>query len=179
MLDREQLVPIHSLLPEPNAVLEIISGVAQHPQRPISECVFLIGGAPQCDLIVGGDDVPPIHSCLVSVSEGIELKHSGEGQQPIVNGEPTSRCIIQDGDEFEIMGITFALRIPVANPVSPTVSSEISDPFADRLLDEREASDGEGDALRIYHGPAAQRDGPHNDDGQQLDRTDGRERNTA
>lgn len=82
-------------------ILEIVCGKTASPLRPILQDRFLIGSGPRCDLRLGGDDMPLLHS-IVHISGGtICIDPVADTPQLLVNGRPGA-ADLQSGDEIVI-----------------------------------------------------------------------------
>lgn len=97
----------------PVLFLEIARGQTQFPNRPvIARASFLIGSGEMCDLRLGGDSVPEIHSMISSSGEDIRLAAIASVPALIVNGEELRTASLDDGDVIEIGAFRFVARKP-------------------------------------------------------------------
>src|SRR5690606_2636195 len=89
--------------------LEIRRGETRHPRRPITSDRFLIGSGPQCDLQLGGDDIPAVHSLVRFDGEIYELDAIADAPAIRVNGTAVSSSALLPGDEIEIGDFVFGV----------------------------------------------------------------------
>lgn len=91
-------------------ILEITRGRTRHPRRPVLCERFLIGSSPTCDLCIGGDGIPPLHSMIVRDGG----RHRWETFAPlpllVVNGSPCDSAIVRDGDVVALGPLQFTVR---------------------------------------------------------------------
>lgn len=101
----------HQLSEDVFYTLEICKGKTQFPQRPVIELRFLIGAGAGCDLRLGGDDIPPLHTILI-VSEGQLTAETIAGQPLLqINGRNRETAVLQDGDLLEVGPFHFVVHI--------------------------------------------------------------------
>lgn len=90
--------------------LEICRGRTEHSFRPITGNRFVIGSAPECDLRLGGDMVPAVHS-QIHVDEGKAWIEAVAPRPPLViNDEDRETARLADGDTIVIDGFTFTWK---------------------------------------------------------------------
>jgi len=94
----------------PHLILEICRGRTKFPRRPVLADQFMIGAGRNCDLHMGGDGMPTLHSIL-SVS-GNEIRIEAVASRPplIVNDEVRQTASLGDGDHIQIGGIEFVVH---------------------------------------------------------------------
>ena len=100
---------------QPNAsspvlYLEICRGRTSFPCRPILQNRFLIGAADQCDLRLGGDGMPPLHSIIHADGRDIQLEAICPSPVLKVNGTVKDSVRLADGDLIEIGCFQFMAR---------------------------------------------------------------------
>jgi predicted component of type VI protein secretion system len=92
--------------------LEICRGRSEHSFRPISGNRFVIGSAPECDLRLGGDTVPAVHSQL-HIDGGKAWVEAVAADPPLlINGEDCETARLADGDTIGIGGFVFTWKAP-------------------------------------------------------------------
>ncbi|RPI85854.1 MAG: FHA domain-containing protein, partial [Planctomycetaceae bacterium] len=99
------------LLAEPHLVLEITRGRTRFPLRPVPGPRYLIGAAVTCDLRLGGNGMPALHS-LISVEDQIYTIEAIASDPPLkVNGERVQVADLRDGDLLEIGDVELTVRM--------------------------------------------------------------------
>lgn len=91
-------------------VLQVARGRTRFPSRPISGARFLIGAAEECDLQLGGLDIPELHSLLVRENDRLRLECLVPTPPVFVNGRQVSEALLHVGDVIDIGPLRFILR---------------------------------------------------------------------
>ncbi|GAB4143808.1 MAG: hypothetical protein Tsb009_15180 [Planctomycetaceae bacterium] len=91
-------------------LLEVSRGRTQFPHRPIKTGKFLIGQGRGCDLRIGGEAMPPLHSVIHHEQGRYRLEQIGESPELRINGVATSSAILRNGDRIEIGPLEFIAR---------------------------------------------------------------------
>jgi predicted component of type VI protein secretion system len=73
---------------------------------------FLIGAGSNCQLQLGGPDIPILHSILLVEPEGAHIDSVVAAPQLLVNGHPQRSADLQDGDVFSIGKFEFRVHVP-------------------------------------------------------------------
>ncbi len=133
-----QVPPGHLPTGVPDLCLEICRGRTRHPQRPISTDGYLIGAGDVCDLRLGGDGIPAQHSMIHVDSGEYWLDALATGPEVKVNGQPTNRTVIHEGDRIQIGVFEFVVR-QLTQAEQAVESSDDASGMADH--DEAEAFD--------------------------------------
>ena len=113
------------------AFLRIADSDARFPIRPISEGSFLIGHGSACDLRLGDQEVPALHSILRVTRTSATITLMAERPELFVNGESVPRAVLHDGDLVEIADVRVIFRfvneesLPQSQPTA--VSSTLED----------------------------------------------------
>ena len=104
---------IHEQASDLGLCLEIRRGQTEHPVRPIHDSgeKFLIGGDDDCDLQLGGDDIPALHSVLQF--DGSDLWIEAVAPEPPlrVNCCEMTACLLRNGDRIEIGAFELFARL--------------------------------------------------------------------
>ncbi|MHC4877242.1 MAG: FHA domain-containing protein [Planctomycetota bacterium] len=103
--------------------LEITRGRTQNPMRPITHERFLIGAGERCDLRLGGNDMPPLHSIVHVDGIDVWIDVIADGPELKVNSESTRSANLADGDEIEIGTFQLALRDTGADSPPPILQA--------------------------------------------------------
>jgi pSer/pThr/pTyr-binding forkhead associated (FHA) protein len=79
---------------------------------PVDGAAFVLGRAPECDLVLDGASVSRRHARIVREAEGFVLEDLGSANGTLVNGARAERCPLEVGDELRIdeFQLTFVLE---------------------------------------------------------------------
>lgn len=110
------------------AFLRVADSDSRFPIRPVSEGSFLIGHGSACDLRLGDQEVPALHSILRVTRLSASITLMAERPELFVNGESVPRAILQDGDIVEIGDVRLVFRFLTENAVSETAETLSSTP---------------------------------------------------
>ena len=110
--------------------LEILCGETASPLRPLLQDRFLIGAGPRCDLRLGGDDMPLLHSIVYRDGDAIGIDPVADIPTLLVNGRP-GITELHSGDTIEIGNFQMALH----------GADIVSQPTADAMPDDEETRD--------------------------------------
>lgn len=114
--------PADSIESPCSLVLEVTRGKTAAPVRPVIRDRFLIGAGVRCDLRLGGNDMPPIHSILHVSGAEIWIDSLVDSPCLSVNGKPLSSSVLNNGDEVEIGSFRLVLhRTADANSEQPVI----------------------------------------------------------
>lgn len=89
---------------------EITQGRTQTPLRPISRDRFLIGAGDRCDLRLGGEGIPAVHSVVHIDGEQIWLETLADSPEVRINGRLTRSAALTPGDKLEIGSFCLTLH---------------------------------------------------------------------
>lgn len=140
-------------------VLEITRGKTRFRQRPVAGPRFLIGAGVTCDLRLGGEGVPPLHSLVTIDETGVHIEAIVTAPTLIVNGRGVHETVLSDGDVISIGDVELVARVAagrtpagvqVAEPPSAAAKPEerpLSELSASELLDRIEADQAVIDQL--------------------------------
>lgn len=126
----------------PRMMLEICRGRTRFPQRPISGPRFFIGSGPSCDLQLGGEDFPAIHSLIQIRENGVWFETLAATPPVRINGEQTHGEWLRDGDRIEIGAFQFlAHLLPMLPPIAIGEASARSTDVAEGTFPRRAVED--------------------------------------
>lgn len=92
--------------------LEIRRGRTRAPRREIRGRRFLIGAGSNCQLQLGGGEMPILHSILLIEEDGAHIDAVVPSPQLLVNGRPQRSVDLRDGDVFSIGRFEFQVHVP-------------------------------------------------------------------
>ncbi|MDA1164443.1 MAG: FHA domain-containing protein [Planctomycetota bacterium] len=120
-------------------MFEISRGRTDSPLRPINRDRFLIGSGERCDLRLGGQDVPAVHSVVHIDGDQIWLEALAESPEVRVNGRLTRSAALEPGDALEIG--SFCLTLHRTSSVQPVPAPRIHGARVSEILTEEESAD--------------------------------------
>src|SRR4051812_40972215 len=83
----------------PLLCLEVCRGTTQFPRRPFPAGRFLIGAGAECDMRLGGSEMPALHSILQVDARGMTIEAVAQAPQLKLNGKVTQGARLRVGDE--------------------------------------------------------------------------------
>jgi predicted component of type VI protein secretion system len=95
-----------------NLWLEVRRGRTRARRRPVRSRRFLIGAGSNCQLQLGGEEIPILHSILLINEEGAHIDAVVSTPELLVNGVPQRAADLHDGDVFSIGRFEFAVNVP-------------------------------------------------------------------
>lgn len=102
---------------QPPLVFEITRGRTETPLRPVGRDRFLIGAGERCDLRLGGEGMPAVHSVVHINGRDIWLETLADSPEVRVNGRLTRSAALEPGDDLEIGSFSLTLHRTNAAPV--------------------------------------------------------------
>lgn len=93
------------------AYLRVADGDQRFPFRPVLPGLFLIGQGRSCDLRLGLEEIPPIHSVIHFENQTAILSRVADAPELTVNGTPCSSSSLQHGDLIEIGDVRLAFYL--------------------------------------------------------------------
>lgn len=107
------------------AYLRLADSERRFPFRPVAQGLFLIGQGPACDLRLGLENLPALHSVIQADSKKVEIQRLAESPELIVNGEPVDQAKLHHGDLIEIadVRVVFYSCSPVSLAVCPEAAN--------------------------------------------------------
>lgn len=123
------------------AFLRIADETRRFPFRPMPKGLFLIGRGQGCDLRLGGDELPDVHSVLQITEDSAEVISIARQPALLVNGETVRSSELADGDLIEIGDVRCVFRLcqPGALPQTesvPLTSASRPDELVDHVESE-------------------------------------------
>ena len=108
----ELIVSDHSSLSLPvHLVLEVTRGRTRYRRRPVTHPRFMIGAGATCDLRLGGDRMPALHSIITVIGREITLEAIGAEPGLTVNGRLVRNVLLHDGDTIGIGEVELLARL--------------------------------------------------------------------
>lgn len=95
----------------PRIVLEIARGRAKHKSRPVRSTAFLIGTAPDCDLVLADPQFDTVHSYLLVQPTRVTIRHLGAGPPLRVDGCEVAWRELDDRSRLQMGSYEFQVRI--------------------------------------------------------------------
>lgn len=92
-------------------VLEITRGRTRFRRRPVTHPRFLIGAGATCDLRLGGDRMPALHSIITVSGREIALEAIAAEPGLTVNGRLVRNALLHDGDIIGIGEVELLARL--------------------------------------------------------------------
>lgn len=102
-------------------ILEITHGRTRFRERPVHGPRFLIGAGAACDLRLGGDGMPPLHSIITIDGDEICLEAIARSPSLLINGRRQINALLVTGDVIQLGSVEMVARIPHRRPelISP------------------------------------------------------------
>jgi hypothetical protein len=116
--DRYNRTNAQGSLPSGAVWLEITRGRVRQPIRRVQGPVFLIGTAPDCDLVLGDAGFPEAYAYLLVQNETVTVRRVGDGPELLVNGEAVETVELATGDRL-VLG-PFELTVQIQFPTHTT-----------------------------------------------------------
>jgi serine/threonine protein kinase len=88
--------------------------VARETGKPVRlfNGTTLIGRASDCDIVLKAQDVSKRHCQILLEGGRVVLEDLDSSNGTCVNGQAVEKCVLQDGDEVDIAGYVFTVRLP-------------------------------------------------------------------
>ena len=109
--DRHSTPRPHFRTELPSVQLEITRGRARDKIRHVEGRTFFIGSGSDCDLVLGDDHFPELHSYLLLTSQAVVIRHLGQQPTMFVDGRPHSRAVLTDQARIQIGPYEFTMHI--------------------------------------------------------------------
>jgi hypothetical protein len=119
-------------------VLEVTKGRTRFRRRPVTHPRFLIGAGSTCDLRLGGDEMPALHSIITVSGRDICLEAIAAEPALSVNGRVVHTASLHDGDVIAVGEVELLARFEAGH--SPVGAQMTSGPSA-HLAGERPAAE--------------------------------------
>jgi hypothetical protein len=154
----------------PSIVLEITRGRAKHLRREVRGAAFVIGAAPDCDLVLGDPRFPEVHSYLFVARDRVTIRQLAPEPELKVGGRSVTCQKLADLDTLQLGPYEFRVLIqwPQAMPrIKPSeggtvemIAGQIRHEWAlERLLRDVEAYSATP-RLSLFVGDAPETDEP-------------------
>ncbi len=95
----------------PNVALEITRGRARHRRRDVRSAAYLIGSAPDCDLVLGDARFDELHSYLFLSERTVTIRRLGSGPLLSVGDQNVSATTLDDADRVQLGPYEFQVSI--------------------------------------------------------------------
>jgi pSer/pThr/pTyr-binding forkhead associated (FHA) protein len=129
----------------PQVALEITRGRAKHKRRDVRSQAFLIGSAPDNDLVLGDPRFDELHSYVYLTPRKVTIRRLGGSPPLCVGGQAVSVATLADSDRVQMGPYEFQVRInwrdaqrgervPAQALAGHTQVSIENDPALERLL---------------------------------------------
>jgi hypothetical protein len=109
--DRHSTPHPHFLPKFPRVQLEITRGRARDRIRQVPGHTFFIGSGSDCDLVLGDDHFPELHSYLLLTPQAVVIRHLGRPPGLCIDGRPHSRATLTDQTQIQIGPYEFTIHI--------------------------------------------------------------------
>jgi len=120
-------------------VLEVTRGRTRFRRRPVTSPRFLIGSGATCDLRLGGDAMPALHSIITICGSEISLEAITAEPRLILNGRPIQTSQVHDGDVIGIGEVELIARLEAGQ--APAGVAEATGSRTTTIGDGREVSE--------------------------------------
>lgn len=94
--------------------LRLASRTTRHPIEPLSPGQFAIGSDPSCQLRLGEEGIPDVHTLLSVEQDRVQLRCLVSEPPVLVNGQAVQEYELHDGDLVEIGSHRMLLRLLTA-----------------------------------------------------------------
>ena len=131
----------------PKVRLEICRGRARNKHREVTQPVFLIGTAQDCDLVLSDPQYPESYAYLFLNEEDVSIRYLDVGPELMVEGQPVQSAQLRDGERIQTGPYEFRIHIdrPVKTPLAgaamqsgPNMSNAEEDSDATGLAEVRQ-----------------------------------------
>jgi hypothetical protein len=97
----------------PHVALSIVRGQARQRYREVTGPVYLIGGALDCDLVLGDPRFPAAYAYLYVSGNGVTLRKLSEGPELLLRGSTVGNAAssVIGGDLIECGSLAFRVNI--------------------------------------------------------------------
>ncbi len=120
---------------QPRIWIDVSRGRTKFPRRPILQDRTLIGAGSNCQLQLGGEGMPFLHSLLLVRPDGIRIEAFVPHPELLHNGQPVQSAQLADGDSLTIGSFCFTIRIGQAEPSSGATTARVQrGPSAEKIM---------------------------------------------
>jgi len=125
-------------------VLEVTRGRTRFRRRPVNHPRFLIGAGSTCDLRLGGEGIPALHSIITVNGRDIHLEAISAEPALLVNGRRIQQTALSNGDLIVIGDVELLARLEAGHTPAGAQSAAPASPQQaenDRPLSELTAAE--------------------------------------
>ena len=116
--------------------LEVFRRRSRFPRRPVAGLRYFIGSGGKCDLCLGGEDIPLIHSLIQTRGTHFWIEPIASQPPLLLNGEPTHGEWLREGDRIEIGSFQFVAHVATRGGHAADGGLYGQVPVAETLLDD-------------------------------------------
>lgn len=120
-------IPVSNILQPVLAVhlvLEVTRGSTRFRRRSVTSSRYLIGAGATCNLRLGGDDMPALHSIITTSGREITLEAIAATPALAVNGRLVSSALLHDGDVIHVGQFELLARVEAGHAPEALVAAE-------------------------------------------------------
>lgn len=114
----------------PQVELEITRGRAKQRKREVRSRAFLIGSAPDSDLVLGDARFDELYSYVILRPERVTIRRLGVGPEMMVADEVASSATLEHGDRLRLGAFEFRVDIkwPAARQAAAPSTAKVQAP---------------------------------------------------
>ncbi len=101
-------------------VLEIGRGRTEQRRRPVESPRFLIGSSERCDLCLGGAQIPPLHSMILTDGNDAWIEAVAASPELLINGRAERSGRLKDQDRVRIEPFEMIVHLSANAPAVQT-----------------------------------------------------------
>jgi len=131
----------------PFVEFDILGGRVQKNVRHIACPVFLIGTAPDCDLVLIGPEFPTVHAYIFIAPQQVRLQYLGNGPKTHIGQQIVEHASLHNGDVIRTGPFVFGVRIYWQKGAEPTIESQRR--FHDATMIQARINTSHHDAKRL------------------------------
>ncbi len=133
----------------PFVEFDILGGRAQRNFRRITCPVFLIGTAPDCDLVLIDPGFPTVHAYIFIAPQQVRLQYLGNGPKTRIGQQIVEHSPLYNGDVIRTGPVAFGVRIHWQKGTEPTIESQRR--FHDATMIQARINTSHHDVKRLTH----------------------------
>lgn len=143
--------------PRPLLYVEICRGKTKHPKRPVRSRNFLIGSGSDCDLRLGGAEIPAAYAALIAHRGEVRVQWFSEGPELQLNGVGVHEAVLQNGDVIGFGRFAFRVSDLECQPAEEAPKTPMEAEALGRLLSTAKAAESEADLSELTATELAER----------------------